>query len=322
MKILVSRTDRAGDFILTLPVFRELRRKFPHAKIYAHLRTYTAPLAKLCPEIDELIIDDNYPAGIISKLLINKFKMEKFSHAVVVHPAPRAIATVFFAGIPYRAGRASNLFMGFLKPRHVQKRSKNQQHEYQYNLELLNGLVDERLDEPYDASKHFKTEKKLGEIIVHPGSGGSAYNISTSKYVELARALVERGAKVVVSLGPGEEGIKAQFERELGSQKLEFLMGIPDLYELARKFSQYKAFVGGSTGPLHLAALLGLYSVAFFPPVRAMVPERWGPRGAEALVVQPQLPLCLGRCGSCEHNPCMESISLEASIEALLTHSF
>jgi ADP-heptose:LPS heptosyltransferase len=321
MKILVSRTDRAGDFILTLPVFRELRLRFPQAKIYAHLRRYTAPLAKLCPEIDNLIIDDDYPPGIISKPLIQKFKRENFTHAVVVHPTPRAILSLYLAGVPYRAGRASNIFMGFLNPRHVQKRSKNQRHEFEYNLELLSGLVDERSNEPYSAVGHFSVENSAEKIpngvIIHPGSGGSAYNIPTFKYVELAKILVQKGAKVAVSLGPGEESLKTEFEKAL-AQEVEFLMNVPDLYELARRFSPYKVFVGGSTGPLHLAALIGLYSVAFFPPVKAMVPERWGPRGGKSFVVQPKLPLCNGRCNGCQHNPCMENLTLENAIEAVL----
>ncbi len=320
MKILVSRTDRAGDFILTLPVFRELKRQYPEAKIYAHLRRYTAPLAKFCPEIDSLIIDDEYPSGALSLPLVKKLKRENFTHIVVVHPSPRAILSAYLAKIPQRIGRASNIYMGFLNKRHIQKRSKNVKHEYQYNLELIEGLVDNILDEPYSAKKHFKVEgvsKISRAVVIHPGSGGSAYNISIEKYVQLAKNLTDHGIRVVVSLGPAEESIRGAFEEEVKTN-LEFLVNVPDLYELGREFSKYKVFIGGSTGPLHLAALLGLYTVAFFPPVKAMVPERWGPRGNESFVVQPDLLLCVGKCDSCEFYPCMEKLELEKVVDKII----
>ena len=78
MNILVSRTDRAGDLILTLPVFRELRKVFPDAHIVAHVRKYTASIAKLCKEIDEILLDDDYDQGLISNSLCNCFKDHSF----------------------------------------------------------------------------------------------------------------------------------------------------------------------------------------------------------------------------------------------------
>jgi len=327
LRFLVSRTDRAGDLILTLPLFRELRKSFADAYIVAHVRSYTAPLLKLCPEVDEIIIDDAYPAGLLSLPLVKALKKLSVDHCFIVHPVGRAILSAWRAGISHRTGRASNIWQLLLNDRHVQKRSRNEKHEFCYNLDLLSGTVTSIDYSPYhfrlsEVRKAAGTEviAALGlqrPVIIHPGHGGSAHNLSTERYAELARMLIAHDLPVLISLGPGEETLKNHFEA-LKSDKLNFLCNIPDLAGLAEVFSACAAFIGGSTGPLHLAAALQLPTVAFFPPVAAMTPVRWGPVGNRSLVLKPDLGYCNGRCDSCANKGCMASITLERSVGWLL----
>jgi ADP-heptose:LPS heptosyltransferase len=326
-RFLVSRTDRAGDLILTLPLFRELRRSFADAHIIAHVRSYTAPLLKLCPEVDEIIIDDDYPAGLLSSPLRQAFQKLAVDHCFMVHPTGRAILAAWRAGIGRRTGRASNIWQLLLNDRRVQKRSRNEKHEFCYNLDLLTGTVADISYSPYlfrltDVQKTAGTATiaDLGlhrPIIIHPGHGGSAHNISTKRYAELAEMLLKHDLPVLISLGPGEEKLKSHFE-PLKCDKLNFLCNIPDLAVLAEAFSACAAFVGGSTGPLHLAAALQLPTVAFFPPVAAMTPARWGPVGNRSLVLKPDLGYCNGRCDNCANKGCMAGIDLEPAFEWLL----
>ncbi|PKL50986.1 MAG: hypothetical protein CVV42_01405 [Candidatus Riflebacteria bacterium HGW-Riflebacteria-2] len=327
LRFLVSRTDRAGDLILTLPMFRELRKNFANAHIVAHVRSYTAPMLKLCPEIDEIVIDDDYPPGIFSLPLTKAFKKMAIDHCFMVHPAGRAILSAWRAGIGRRSGRASNIWQLLLNDRHVQKRSRNEKHEFCYNLDLLTGTVANIDYTPY----HFRlteSQKSAGAkviaalgrqrpVIIHPGHGGSAHNISTERYASLAKMLLEHDLPVLISLGPGEKQLKIYFE-SLQSKNLNFLCDIPDLAGLAEVFSACSAFVGGSTGPLHLAAALQLPTAAFFPPVAAMTPTRWGPVGNRSLVTRPDLGYCNGRCDNCANKGCMASIALEPVVEWLL----
>lgn len=320
---LVSRTDRAGDLILTLPLFRELRKAFVKAHIVAHVRSYTAPLIRLCPEVDEVIIDDDYPTGLLCAPLARVFKKLRINHCFMVHPAGRAIIAAWRAGIIERTGRASNIWQLLLNDRRVQKRSRNEKHEFCYNLELLAGTLSAIDYSPY-LFRLTNEQKKRGSdmiaalglnrpVVIHPGHGGSARNISTKRYADLAEKLVERGLPVLISLGPGEENLKESFG-PARSQLLNFLCNVPDLAILAEAFSACSAFIGGSTGPLHLAASLQLPTVAFFPPIAAMTPKRWGPAGNRSLVLKPELGYCKGKCDKCEHSGCMESIALEPAI--------
>lgn len=326
-RFLVSRTDRAGDLILTLPVFRELRKCFAEAHIVAHVRSYTAPLLKLCPEVDEIVIDDHYPAGLLSSPLNQAFQKLTIDHCFIVHPAGRAILAAWRAGISRRSGRASNIWQVLLNDRHVQKRSRNEKHEFCYNLDLLSRTVTNIDYSPYHfmltdeqraaGAAAIKNLGLLRPVVIHPGHGGSAHNISTGRYAELAEMLIKQGQSVLISLGPGEEKLKSFFE-PCKSDKLNFLCNVPDLAALAEVFSACAAFVGGSTGPLHLAAALQLPTVAFFPPVAAMTPKRWGPVGNRSLVLKPDMSYCNGRCDNCASKGCMASIALEPAQEWLL----
>ncbi|MGM0600388.1 MAG: glycosyltransferase family 9 protein [Candidatus Rifleibacteriota bacterium] len=318
MKIIVSRTDRAGDLILTTPVFRELRTNFPDAELTAHVRQYTAPLLNGCTEIDKILIDDEYKDFI---QLAKAFKNEKPDIIIIVHPAARVINAAFFADIPLRIGRASNLWQFMLNDRKHQKRSRNEQHEFRYNLDLLKGLV-KRIDYAKPALKPSARDIEIGgnyltkaglndkkPVIIHPGHGGSARNLPTSAYVRLASILVEAGFSVIISLGPAEENLKNLFLKGC-KHPLAFLTGIPDLGILAGAYSRCRAFIGGSTGPMHLAAALKLPVVAFFPPVPAMTPVRWGPVCEKKLVLMPEVKNCKADCDSCSFKGCMSTIDI------------
>ncbi len=321
MNILVSRTDRAGDLILTLPVFRELKRAFPEAYLVAHVKKYTASIAKMCKEIDEILIDDDFDQGIVSNSLCNSFKDHNFDRAFIILPSGRAIVAAWRAEIPIITGRASNIFQFFLNDRRVQKRSKNLKHEFQYNLDLLKGVVPEIKYEPY----RFVLEESLVKegsfyleqlglteqpYVIHPGHGGSALNLPPEMYAKIASRLIGLRKEVIVSLGPGEEKMEEYFFTLKESGKIFFVKNIPTFNKLAAIFANCKAFIGGSTGPMHLAASIGLPSVAFFPPVKAMTPNRWGPVGCKSLVVKPNVPECNGKCLRCKYSGCMKSIEL------------
>lgn len=328
-KFLVSRTDRAGDLILTLPVFRELKRAFPGCHITAHARSYTAPLLRLCREVDSIVLDDDFAPGLWQSELAETFKKADFDRAIIVHPTGRAILAAWRAGIPLRTGRASNVYQLLLNDRRVQKRSRNEKHEYQYNLDLLEGIV-QRIDQ---SPWQFALDQTLTgtgadmlaglgmagkkPVVVHPGHGGSAYNVTTEMYAALTGQLLKHGIPVLVSLGPGEEKLQSYFQAPERGQ-LGFVTSVPDLALLAGLFVHCAAFVGGSTGPLHLAAALNKPCVAFFPPVKAMTPARWGPVGCKSLVIKPDLGYCNGRCSGCNNAGCMNRLDIHHAINWLL----
>jgi ADP-heptose:LPS heptosyltransferase len=341
--ILISRTDRAGDLVLTLPAFREIRRWRPDCRLVAHVRSYTAPLVAEHPDVDGILADDA-PDGRRPSLLrlAQLIRRGGFAAALLVHPAPRAMLACWLARVPVRVGRASNLWQVFLTHRVVQHRSRNEHHEAWYNRELARAwlaaahgqalLAD---DDPLPPVPWLRVGPErwaagraaldraglegVAPVIVHPGHGGSAVNLPLAGYRQLVDRLLWAGQAVAVTLGRGEAALAEEFPPPQRG-RLGFVADVPDLGGLLGVLAHGRGFLGGSTGPMHMAAALGLPTVAFFPLLPAMTPKRWGPVGERCLVVQPADPRCPGRCAACARGNCLAGIDLDRPLAWLEAH--
>jgi hypothetical protein len=125
-----------------------------------------------------------------------------------------------------------------------------------------------------------------GPVLIHPGSGGEAKRWPRERFEALASALDEEGLPVQLVLGLvewqqwGDVALR-HWCGELGAQVLR------SPGELARSMSGARAYVGNDSGPTHLAARLGLPTLALFGPTS---PARWMPRGPRVHVLAPESP--------------------------------
>ncbi len=107
--------------------------------------------------------------------------------------------------------------------------------------------------------------------ILNPAAGWAAKQWPADRYGELAKKISMRGFRVLVNIGPREEEIGAAVIRASGGKAETISCMIPQLIALTRHAA---LFVGGDTGPMHLAAMLGVPTVAIFGPTD---PARNGP---------------------------------------------
>lgn len=119
-----------------------------------------------------------------------------------------------------------------------------------------------------------------GAAVILPATGGPGKAWPRGCYAELAAALARRGRPVCVAWGPGELALAEWIAAEAGS-------GVEvapptSLVELAHLLSNASIAIGGDTGTVHLAASLGVPTVAVF---LATDPRRNGPRGDRVAVV-------------------------------------
>ena len=117
-------------------------------------------------------------------------------------------------------------------------------------------------------------------VIVNPGAGWGAKCWPPESFGAVARALVERGLWVVVNHGPGEERLAEEVRDSSGGVAVPLQCSVGELISLTRRAS---LFIGGDTGPMHLAAALRVPVVALFGPTR---PERNGPFGTRSVVLR------------------------------------
>lgn len=118
--------------------------------------------------------------------------------------------------------------------------------------------------------------------VLNPGAGWRAKEWPVARYAELARALVTLGMTPVINCGPGEERLGAAIMQGC-PEAHAVLLSLPELIALLRRAS---LFVGGDTGPMHLAAMLGVPTVALFGPTD---PARNGPYYSRTRVIRSPL---------------------------------
>lgn len=116
--------------------------------------------------------------------------------------------------------------------------------------------------------------------ILNPGAGWGAKCWPARSFGAVARSLAERGMAVAVNYGPGEEALAQEVQRSSGGVATPVNCSVGELMALTRRAG---LFIGGDTGPMHLAAALRVPVVALFGPTR---PERNGPFATRNVVLR------------------------------------
>jgi ADP-heptose:LPS heptosyltransferase len=284
-KILIVRTDRIGDVLLTTPVSTALRQAYPQARITWLVRPYAAPLLVNNPDVDQVLIDHGQSAGALAAEL----KKEQFDAAIVAFPRWRIAWAVWRAGIPRRIGPASKVYSVLFSNPVWQHRSEGKKHEADYNLELLEplGVSFKRFptrfvltdDERRMARKILESHRisfSKPIVALHPGSGGSSARWPLTHFMALGDKLQAAGCDVVVTGGPGEDYQYIMIDH-MHPIPVFIAAGSVSLRELAALYSWMDLVVTNSTGPLHLAVALEVPTVSVFSPIPTCHPRRWGP---------------------------------------------
>ena len=330
-KILLIRTDRLGDLILTLPMLPVIRRHFPEASISMLVSSYASEILDGNRYIDEVLLYDSSSDPTPFLDLLRAIRGRAFDVAILVHPTLRLALLVFLARIPIRVGTGYRWYSFLFNRKVYEHRKDAKRHEAEYNLNLLSAIgvfSDSPLEFPLEipASSTQRVQQlcervSVGEedtlIVIHPGSGGSARDWSPKNFGKLAmRCIEELSGKVVLTGVKGEEGIVQETMNHIsrGAVNLVNQLGLKDLVALIRRAD---LFVSNSTGPLHIAAAVGTPVIGLFPPTSECSPERWGPYTAKKRVFVPDRNLC-SRCkgGECEAADCMELITVEEVFDA------
>jgi len=283
--------------MLAWPALALLRKNLPDAHIAVLVPAYTEPLARVCPSIDEVIVDPRFKGEWRSGLgLARLIKPGRFDAVVTLFSRFDTALAVWLAGIPLRYAPATKLAQIFYNHRIPQRRSRSEKPEYEYNLELVKAfLKGQGIDairsvtppflqfpkkEVQTLEEEFRREQRIPSadrlIFLHSGHGGSANNLSLKQYAALARTLAAQPhVHLVLTTGPGEEARAQKLSDQLAGVPHSIARSADGLVVFAKRVQFAALFISGSTGPLHIAGALNRPTAAFYPRRRSSTALRW-----------------------------------------------
>lgn len=292
--VLISRTDRIGDVILTLPLVTEAKRIFRNAKVWFLVSNYISDLLEGYDGIEELVFIEDHPG---TGDLVKFFKGNSIDLVINAFPRPVISFAQFRAGVKYRIGTSSRWYSFVFNRKVNQHRSRCEKNEADYNLDLLAKFVDgvsyeKNYKFEFTADERERIKRKLTKsgveskyIIVHPGSGGSAADLPAEKFREF---IMKAG-----NMFPDHKILLTgtDLERELiNSIKDEMTIDISGkfgLRELAVLIDGCSLFLSNSTGPIHIAGALDKNVIGFYPNSKPINATRWGPPGNHSHILTP-----------------------------------
>lgn len=325
LNILIVRTDRIGDVVLSIPMAEIVKQKFPNCKISFLIRDYTRALLEGNSFIDEVIIADENDGKILLQENLKKIKPRNFDACIVVNPTFKIALMMILARIRYRIGTGYRWYSALFNQKVFEHRKYGDKHELEYNLNLLSKLGVEFNAVSNEINFHLKIDHKSSEkvdkilirsgfnsgnkiIIVHPGSGGSSVDLPKEKLIELTKMLTSlEKVSIVITGSKGESEFCKEFEV---SDSVINLSGQLDLSLLKALINKSSIFISNSTGPMHIAAALGVHVVSFFPKILVCSQKRWGPYTEKKSIFVPSIDCSNCTRDQCEKLNCMNSIDI------------
>ena len=141
MKILVIRNDKLGDFVQAFPAFAMLKASNPELKLTALVPAYTAPLAQICPYLDDVIIDSAKNDKADFNRLIKEIKEQQFDGMISFFSNTHNGKLAWKSGIPYRLAPATKWVQILYNHRLTQRRSRSEKSEAEYNQDLARAFL-------------------------------------------------------------------------------------------------------------------------------------------------------------------------------------
>ncbi|HUM04279.1 MAG TPA: glycosyltransferase family 9 protein [Terriglobales bacterium] len=308
-RILIVRLSAMGDIIHALPAVTAIRHAFPHATLGWILEDRWAEL--LCtlryprsgvrspqrPLVDR-IHTVNTSAWRRSLMSLNTWQQIavglselrglRYEAAIDFQGAVRAALLARWSG--------ARVVYGDVQPRenaasmwYSRQVAAKGAHVIEHALSLAEAVTGRRMQPPLvqlpvDPDAEEKISAQIGTerdfVILNPGAGWGAKQWPAERFGAVASELAKDGLRSLVNFGPGEEGLAASVQAASAGRAHKISCSVSELIALTRRA---RLFVGGDTGPMHLAAALQVPVVAIFGPTN---PARNGPFGTQSIVLR------------------------------------
>jgi lipopolysaccharide heptosyltransferase II len=306
LKILLVRLRQIGDVVFTTPAIRALRDRFPDAQISYVVEPAAAPVVERNTLLTQVIVAPRLRglAGLRRDVALGRLlRDERYDVAIDFHGGPRASLLTWLSRAPIRigydvAGRRWMYTRVVERPRQLRAR-----HSVENQWDLLASLGVPRpnpdtypVEMPSNPDLARAVAIRLESagvaatdalVVVHVSAGNPFRRWPIQSFSEVAAALLtrHRRVRVIVTSGPSERDAASQVitkarERVEPHDRARVLdcgdFSLPELRELVDRAALY---IGGDSGPMHIAATSHVPMISLYGPT---LPARSAPwRSAE-----------------------------------------
>jgi predicted lipopolysaccharide heptosyltransferase III len=299
VKILVVRLRLIGDVVFTTPLIRALRRQYPTAHIAYLVEPSAAPVLRGNPHVSDVIIAPR--RGGVRRLLddltlAGQLRRARFDVAIDLHGGPRAAWLTRATGAAVRIGYDMPGRSWIYTHRVPRSPDLAPRHSVLKQWDLLaplglGGCSPERdpvemTDDPVAAAR---VDRRLADagirgahciVVVHVSAGNEFRRWPEDAFCSMIAGLAERdpNRRVVVVSGPSDAPAAARVT-ETARSRLSTPESLPplldwNLNELRALVARAAVYIGGDSGPLHVASTTRTPIVALLGPT---LPERSRP---------------------------------------------
>lgn len=354
--IVIIRLDEIGDMVLMSAFLRELRHNYEFANITLVVKPAIYNLVEHCPYVDEVLVFSKKSgrfAWLKNILAAYKFwhsQAEKKNYSLALVPRWDADASygatmlAFFSGATRRIGYSEKVhsgkaisdagYDGFFTEVLTENVLK---HELERDLDVLRYMgcyiKSKRIENWVTDSDISRTKQLIAQaggksqairLALFLSAGQKKREFSVQKFADIVKVLREKHAIEVYLLGDVANTLKYAQEFVSIIPEVHNFVGQTTLRETAAFIAQCDLYLGGDTGPMHLAAATGIRGLALFVARASWqknglnTPERFGPWSDKIITLAPESPLpgCEEGCYK-NYAHCINTISIDEIVSSL-----
>ncbi len=337
-KILVMRYRFIGDTVLTVPFLRNLREAFPAARIDLMLEPFSGQVIEGCPYVDRVVpfefktIHTYSAAAKRGKMAgyLHYWKLirdERYDAAFVLKRSLSSALLVRLAGVPCRIGFATEGRGILLTDRVAYRQDQHEVQNFLDCLRVLSAPVTNTALELWPTPEHDKKAAALMaeagwkkdelKVVIHAAASLPAKQWPLDRFAAVMTVLRDQHhARFVYTGSAGDAELYRGIEK-LGPFNGLDLCGVTNVRENLSVYKNMDLFFGVDSGPMHMAAAVGVPVVALFGPTDE---RKWGPWGTGHTVITKRLSCYPCKPHKCADNKCMKLISVEDALVAVEKH--
>ncbi|HEY2383864.1 MAG TPA: lipopolysaccharide heptosyltransferase II [Terriglobia bacterium] len=320
-KILIRGPNWVGDAVLAIPAMKAVRENFAEAEITLMVRPWVAGLFTSAPFIDR-VWSEPKPSSLTDwRRVTREIRAGEFDLALLLPNSFESALMMFAGGVRQRVGYATDARRWMLTT--SMKPVAEVRHQTHYYLDLVKtvtpGAVQPSIEIRATAAEREAARRLLASegiaagspfLVLNPGAAyGAAKRWYADRFASVANALSGELKLSVVLIGSeSERGIAEEVAGQI-TGRTAILNGKTSLETLIGVLSESSLMITNDSGPMHIAAALGVPTVAVFGSTDDRVTS---PCGARTRIVKQQVECspCLLRECPIDHR-CMTGVKVD-----------